>query len=263
MICKFRIKKPLGIVAFLFLISCQEQGKVSEESTSNEVVDSARWVISNSIKHYGGDFQEKIIEFDFREKHYKANFNSNENSMTRSYSRNDSIFVDSTNGSLAISRINNTEINHNAKKSQSITNAINSVFYFALLPSKLADPAVVANYKGKVKMNSRTYYQVAVQFNQEGGGEDFQDKFFYWFNSETMDLSFLAYSYETNNGGIRFRSIEQQHKLENGYIFQDYINYKTDSLTISLEQLLPMFMDSSLTELSRIRVENVIVRPSM
>lgn len=128
------------------------------------------------------------------------------------------------------------------------------------MPSKLIDPAVITQYKGLVHIERRSFHQVAIQFKKEGGGEDFQDIFFYWFNAETFQLSYLAYSYETSGGGIRFRSVEKQHRLDNGFVFQDYVNYKTDSLATNLQDLLPLLLDSGLVELSRIRLEHLEVR---
>lgn len=263
MVYKFRIKGMLQLAALFLLvsfISCQEQSVNVENKEYNPIdIDSAEWVITGSIQYHGGNFENKVVEFDFRDKHYKASFVTNENYMTRTAFMGDSTIVDSTSGENALRRINAAAVQLSEKKSKGISNSINSVFYFALLPSKLFDTAVITDYRGIVRTNTGNFHQVAVQFKQEGGGEDFQDKFFYWFNAETFQLSYLAYSYETNGGGIRFRSVEKHQKLNSGFVFQDYVNYKTVSLENNLQDLLPMHLDSGLVELSRIRLENVVV----
>jgi hypothetical protein len=264
MVLKFRIIGLLGLAALFLLFGltgCQEQAVTLEDDDSAAItVDSAEWVIGNSIQYHGGDFKDKLVEFDFRDKQYKANFLAMENYMTRTSFLGDSVIVDSTTGENALRKINATDVELSEKKSKGISNSINSVFYFALLPSKLIDPAVITQYKGLVHIERRSFHQVAIQFKKEGGGEDFQDIFFYWFNAETFQLSYLAYSYETSGGGIRFRSVEKQHRLDNGFVFQDYVNYKTDSLATNLQDLLPLLLDSGLVELSRIRLEHLEVR---
>ena len=261
MVFKFRLKGLLGLATLFLLISCADQQAELQEGDEVQIeLDSAEWIINQSIEYHGGDFQGKLIEFDFRDIYYKASFLEQANYMTRTSFKGDSVIVDSTSGENALRTINNLEVELTDKKSKAISNSINSVFYFALLPSKLADPAVIAGYKGIVKTKAGDFYQVSVQFKQEGGGEDFQDKFFYWFNAETFQLSFLAYSYETSGGGMRFRAVEKQNELKNGYVFQDYVNYKTDSLATDLQDLLPLQLDSGLLELSTIRLENLVVR---
>ena len=265
MVYKFRVKGLLSLAA-LFLLnglvsSCEEQSIKSTISEDNTVIeiDSAEWVITNSIQYHGGNFENKVVEFDFRDTHYKANFLDKDNYMTRTSFMGDSTIVDSTSGEKALRRINATDVQLSEKKSKGISNSINSVFYFALLPSKLIDPAVITDYKGIVRTEMGNFHQVAVQFKQEDGGEDFQDKFFYWFNAETFQLSYLAYSYETSGGGIRFRSVEKQQKLDNGFVFQDYVNFKTDSLATNLQDLLPLLLGNGIVELSTIRLENLVV----
>uniref|UniRef100_UPI004047669A DUF6503 family protein n=1 Tax=Roseivirga sp. TaxID=1964215 RepID=UPI004047669A len=62
------------------------------------------------------------------------------------------------------------------------TRSVNSVIYFFRLPFGLNDPAVNKTFVGETEIKGKTYYEVKVTFAQEGGGEDFDDVFLYWFD---------------------------------------------------------------------------------
>ncbi len=262
MVFKFRIEGLLISAAlFLLLLSSCEQGTpptVMAKASESEV-DSAHWVIQKSIDYHGGNFTGKTLQFEFREKRYKGIFSKKETLMVRSFTKNDSSYVDSISNDKAIRTLQNQNVDLSEKKNSAIVNAVNSVFYFVMLPSKLKDPAVVSEYLGIENSNTGSYHKVAVSFKQDGGGDDFQDKFMYWFDAQTFQMTFLAYSYETNGGGIRFRSVEKEHKLPSGYVLQDYVNYKTDSLGTKLEDLLTFHSSKRLKKISTIKLKLPII----
>lgn len=121
MVLKFRIIGLLGLAALFLLFGltgCQEQAVTLEDDDSAAItVDSAEWVIGNSIQYHGGDFKDKLVEFDFRDKQYKANFLAMENYMTRTSFLGDSVIVDSTTGENALRKINATDVELSEKKS--------------------------------------------------------------------------------------------------------------------------------------------------
>ncbi|HEX9957906.1 MAG TPA: DUF6503 family protein, partial [Fibrella sp.] len=135
--------------------------------------------------------------------------------------------------------------------------AVNSVAYFVLLPFKLRDPAVVADYIGESQVDGQQYDKVRVRFRAEGGGKDYGDTFFYWFNQKTHTMDYLAYS----EGGPRFRkAINPQ--VVGGIRFQDYINYKGDEKdTTSVSSYDRRYEAKQLPELSRIEQKNIRVTP--
>ena len=101
------------------------------------------------------------------------------------------------------------------------------------------------------------YDVIKVQFKASDGGEDFTDEYRYWFNKNTYLLDYLAYNYETNGGGVRFR--EAYNRSERmGMTFQDYINYEVPVGT-PLEQIPALFEKGQLIELSRIINEDIKV----
>jgi len=50
-----------------------------------------------------------------------------------------------------------------------------------------------------------------VTFKEEGGGEDHEDKFMYWVNTQDYRIDYMAYSYCEEDCGYRFR--ESENKL--------------------------------------------------
>ena len=72
-------------------------------------------------------------------------------------------------------------------------------------------------------------------------------------------MDYLAYSYETDGGGIRFRAAYNPREI-NGLRFQDYVNYKPQGLDVALKDLDYLYEQGSLIEVSKIELENVKVK---
>jgi hypothetical protein len=136
------------------------------------------------------------------------------------------------------------------------SNSVNSVHYFAQLPYGLNDNAVQKELLGEATINGNPYFEVGVTFKQEGGGTDFQDKFVYWIHKENYTVDYLAYSYETDGGGIRFREAYNVRYVD-GIRFADYNNYKPESLEVSLTDLDALFAKGALKLLSKIETESI------
>ena len=80
----------------------------------------------------------------------------------------------------------------------------------------------------------------------------------YWVHSENYTVDYLAYSYATDGGGIRFREAYNPRKV-NGIRFVDYRNYKPNTLTVALEDLDDWFQADSLQLLSTIENTSISV----
>ncbi len=135
--------------------------------------------------------------------------------------------------------------------------SINSVLYFVQLPLTLTDVAGLRKYLGIVNVNGRTYHKIEVRFSEENGGNDFEDVYLYWFEEKTFSMAFLAYSYATSGGGVRFRKSFNK-RVVGGITFQDYINYKPRDTHTPLNEMSNLFQKGELIELSRI--ENVDIQ---
>ena len=138
-------------------------------------------------------------------------------------------------------------------------NSINAVFYFALLPYGLNDPAVNKEVIGEVTLKGHEYYKIKVTFDEQGGGEDFDDVYLYWVNKKTWKPDYLAYEFHVNGGGMRFREAYNERYV-NGIRFVDYRNYKPTSAA-AITSLDSLFEANALELLSDIKLEHVAVSP--
>jgi hypothetical protein len=112
---------------------------------------------------------------------------------------------------------------------------------------------------GETQIGGNKYYKVEVTFDEENGGEDFEDIYIYWINKETFRPDYLAYEFSTDGGGSRFREAFNE-RIINGIRFVDYKNYKAAD-TISVYNLEALFKSKELELLSTIQLEDISVNP--
>ncbi|WP_299319176.1 DUF6503 family protein [uncultured Maribacter sp.] len=250
-----------GII-FLSVVGCKDVDKrgnsegQSEQSTQELDKESAEVIVQNAIKAHGGSLYDSAnYEFVFRDKVYMFN-NGDESAYRVNFkdSLGNRIEDNFKNGSF--SRTINDKIVDLSEKDISIhSNALNSVIYFATLPHKLNDKAVHKENVGETVIKGEDYDVIRVTFGKEGGGKDHDDIFMYWVNKKSNYINYLAYSYSTNDGGVRFRSAYNPRTID-GIRFQDYINWAAPVGT-QLKELPALFEKEELKELSRIETEDV------
>lgn len=226
----------------------------STKPTAKEIVDKA------ILAHGGETFNKVHAEFDFRDRHYTAIRNGGEFTYVRSFIDSTGAYLDTLNN-RGFSRHRNDSLQTlTDERTNAFSNSVNSVIYFALLPFGLNDAAVIKQFVKEEEVKGKGYFVVKVSFQQEGGGQDFEDEFLYWISKEDFTVDYLAYSYHTNGGGIRFREAFNA-QLVGGILWQDYINYKPENeIETKLEQLMSLFIKGELKELSRIELKNIAVK---
>lgn len=234
----------LYVLLLLVTVACQPQ-------------DPGQQIIEQAIAAHGGDaWQGKRISFDFRKFHLVLEQRGGQFRYERTYSDSAGTPVKEilTNDSFT-RMLNNQPQTLDTAQIGKYSRAVNSVAYFVFLPFKLADPAVRADRVGESTLDGKKYDKVRVRFRAEGGGKDYGDTFFYWFNQQTHTMDYLAYS----EGGPRFRKAINP-SVVGGIRFQDYINYKGDEKdTTSVGQYDKRYEDHQLPELSRIEQTNIRV----
>jgi len=141
-----------------------------------------------------------------------------------------------------------------------VGNSINSVHYFVHLPFGLNDPAANKELIGKDSIAGREYYEVKVKFAEEGGGTDHEDEYLYWIDTQNFEVDYLAYNFEVNGGGMRFRKAFN-HRIIAGIRFVDYENYKYEKLSTPLHKLDSLYEKRELELLSLIETRDVKVNP--
>jgi hypothetical protein len=218
-------------------------------------------IVDECIEASGGKkYDDVSIEFDFRNMHYGI---KNKNGQYQ-YSR---LQIDSSGHKIEDIVTNNSfERKIDGSKTAlpdsvaaKYTRSVNSVAYFFLLPKPLNDPAVIKELLGTSKIKGKEYYKIRVKFKEEGGGKDHQDVFIYWIEKQSRAMDYLAYSYETDGGGVRFREAFNQ-KTQNGIKYSDYKNYGFDDLKNELENLDVLFEQNKIPLKSEIVNLNIIIK---
>lgn len=225
--------KKITLLALVFVTvwACKndpKQEKVEEVKIDNAPKDGGKGaeIIKRVIDSAGGHrYETATIEFKFREATYKSVRNCGMFELSRSR-------IDST-GTPTESIIGNTGFIYKENGEQTTLpdsmatnyeNSVNSVHYFVQLPFGLDDRAVRKELIAEDSIQGKPYYEIQVNFKKQDDGEDYQDTYVYWVNKNTYKVDYLAYSYEVNGGGMRFREAINPRKVE-GIRFVDYKNY--------------------------------------
>lgn len=222
---------------------------------------TAQSIIDETISAHGGEVYNSLdVEFDFRKMHYVIKTNGSEFQYERHQTDSSGIkTVDVLTNSSFVRTIAGEVVTVPDSMIAKYSSSINSVAYFFLLPAPLNDAAANKKRLADVEIKGQSYFQIEVTFAQEGGGKDFQDRFVYWINHQTKEVDYLAYSYETNGGGVRFREAYNV-RTENGLRFCDYRNYGLEDLKTPLEALPALYEAGNLPLLSSIENEKVVVK---
>lgn len=241
-----------SIVIFIALIVATNL--VAQEDSN---VNQAENILANAIKAHGGKkFKKAHYQFTFRDKVYQFKNNKAKYAYTMRKTVKEVNVVDVMENDEFIRTINDVNTPLGKKEQQGAMNGLNSVIYFATLPYKLLDPAVNLAYAGSANIKGQAYDILQVSFDEEGGGVDHDDQFLYWIRKDNHRIEYLAYSYQVNGGGVRFRAAYNTRMVD-GILFQDYINYKAP-LGMPLAKLPAMYEKEELKKLSVIATESVL-----
>ncbi len=245
------MKNLLVILSLALFASCQSgEGNVDAQ----KIVDKAIMTACD------GHCDTAEIEFTFRDKLYRSKRDNGTYALSRVV-KNDKIDIEdvvTNDGFNRLMRGTAVAIKDTVMIAK-LADAVNSVHYFAQLPYGLNEPAVVKELLGEAVIKNEPYFEIGVTFNKEGGGTDFEDEFVYWIHKENYTVDYLAYSYATNGGGIRFREAINPRTV-GGIRFVDYNNFKPATLETPLTDLDTAFEAGKLKLLSKIELENVSVK---
>lgn len=243
------------------IISSEEKEKtfkVKDAHSQALSMDKADSLVVKTIAAHGGELYDTAhYGFRFREKNYTFRNQTGSYTYTVTGQKEGKEIRDVLENGTLTRTINGKETELSSKDVVKYTEALNSVIYFATLPYKLNDAAVKKSYEGRTTIKNQDYEVLSITFDQEGGGNDHDDKFMYWIHSDTNTVDYLAYSYETNDGGVRFRSAYNPRTV-GGIRFQDYINYEAP-LGTPLNELPDLYENGELKEFSKIETEDVVV----
>ena len=219
-------------------------------------------IIDNAISHSGGaTISNASIKFKFRDYYYRAERQNGERTLERCTDKNclQQRDVLQANGDFMRFRESESVLVPDSMK-QRYANSVNSVHYFSVLPYGLNDPAVSKELIDIHEVKGQSYYRIKVTFAEEGGGEDFQDQYMYWIATDDYSVDYIAYNYQVDEGGTRFREAYNE-RIVNGVRFVDYRNYKPEEQFPPLTDLDAQFENNKLKLLSTIETENPEVYP--
>ena len=232
---------------YIFLLSCS-----SEYSKEKQIIEK-------SMQVYGWNQKEFSIVFNFRDYKYKLTRKPNFFSYQRSILREGVLIKDVMTSNSKLKRyLDEIPLKLSDSLKDIYSNSLNSVMYFFQLPRPLNDPAVIANYKGEKTISNKVYWALEVKFQEKDGGKDFQDEFRYWIDPKSGHIDYLAYSYLTEGGGTRFRKAKNMRE-NNGFIFQDYTNFRPVKKFTSLDSLPILYERGKLILVSEIENKNIKV----
>lgn len=216
-------------------------------------------IIQAAIDSSGTEkFQKAIVQFQFRDKTYRSIPTCDGLKLQREFSTDSATIKDELYQGDFLRLVNNEYTKVKDSLAFLYTESINSVHYFVQLPFRLKDEAVQKKLVGIEDVQQKSYYKIKVTFQKDGGGEDFEDVYYYWIDSKNFQIAFLSYSFQVNEGGIRFRKAVSQKEI-NGIQFIDYENYKPNIENPKLENSLSDFLDGKYALLSSIENTYILV----
>lgn len=237
---------------------------LSCDTTTTKVTKapSAQTIVDKAIAQAGGAIiANAAIQFKFRDYYYKATRQNGLRTLERCTDAACRQQQDILRSDGSFERFRESaRLPLSDSLQQLYGNSVNSVHYFSVLPYGLNDPAVKKSLIGEHRVKEQPYFLIKVQFEEEGGGDDFQDQYLYWIHKETYAVDYLAYNYQTNEGGTRFRAAYNPRIIE-GVRFVDYKNYKPASPFPPLSSLDSLFETDKLELLSTIDLESITVSP--
>jgi len=217
-------------------------------------------IVNRSLEVSGGDkIGNATIQFTFRDKNYKAFRRFGHYQFERSFILEKDTIIDLLDNDQFERFINFKKVNLTDSLKNQLSKAVNSVHYFSVLPYGLNAEAVQKKYLGTTDVKGKKYYKIQVTFNPLNGGDDFEDVFIYWINSNTYKTDYLAYQYHVNQGGMRFREAFNE-RIINGIRFVDYKNYRPLSKDVSLVSLDRWYEKHQLKLISTIELKAIKVK---
>lgn len=245
------MKNVFLVFIVLLFASCAEEKK---QLTADEIVDKA-------IKNAGGErYKNAEINFVFRNREYSSKRQGGKFSFERKQTDSTGNEIHDILDNEGFQRkINDTLVEVVDSMKVAYGNSVNSVHYFVQLPFGLNAKAANKELIGKDSISGREYYEVKVTFSENGGGADHEDEYMYWIDTKNFEVDYLAYNFETNDGGLRFRKAFN-HRIIEGIRFVDYENYKYDDLSTPLNELDDLFEKRELELLSVIETKDVKVK---
>jgi hypothetical protein len=241
----------LGLGALLILSGCG----------SPEEPEGAAAVVRDAIARHGGErFERSTVTFHFRGTPYRVERNDGFFRYERRFRDSEGReIVEALSNDGASRTVDGTPALLPREILDGIERGVNSVVYFGFLPFRLDDDAVRLRDLGEAMVEGEPYHKVEVTFDAEGGGQDADDRFVYWFHREEGTLDYLAYRYHRDGGGTRFRRAVNRRDVE-GILIQDWENFTGAMPVDDIAAYDVLLEENLLVPVSLVALEDVRVR---
>jgi len=249
--------KGIYIALILLLsLSCRESPKKSlgGDLTAQEIVDRAIAVSG------GAKYRDHSGSFVLRDYRYAFGHKAGKSVLQRSFRSGTDSIVDVRYANGFQRYVNGHAVQLPDSMAVKYANSINSVHYFVRLPQGLNDGAVNKELLGTESLGGKQYHKIRVTFDQKGGGDDFEDTYIYWFDTQSFETDYLAYDFHVQGGGQRFRKAYNPRDVK-GIRFVDYENYKPNSTGSALEDRGQLYESGELQLLSKVELTAIQVVP--
>lgn len=242
------------IVFVMILVAFSSCNQDEKELSANQIIDKA-------IKNAGGErYKDAEIDFVFRNISYKSKRNGGKYRLERNFKDSLGNKVNDVLDNEGFQRyVNDSLVEVVDSMKTAYGNSVNSVHYFVQLPFGLNAGAANKKLIGKDSVAGREYYEIKVTFSENGGGTDHEDEYLYWVDTQNFETDYLAYNFQENDGGVRFRKAFN-HRIIEGIRFVDYENYRYDDIDIPLESLDSLYEKRQLDLLSIIETKDIRVQ---
>ncbi|MCE7996040.1 MAG: hypothetical protein HEP71_28935 [Roseivirga sp.] len=238
----------------LLLHSCAKKAEQKPETLP--VDDKAQQIVDRAIEAHGGDlYKQARISFTFRGKRHVVEQSDKAYRYERSFTEDGDKVKDVYENGVFKRTVNSEEVTLTDRQLDRFIEDVNGVSYFAMLPYKLNDAAVIKEFVGEVTVKGKGYDKIKVTFEELGGGHSPDNVFYFWFDQSTGFMEYLGY----NKFGNRFRA-PYNIRTVNGIRFADNVNYGGgDFSDDDISTYDQHFEAGELKELSRIILEDVVV----
>ncbi len=248
-----------AVIAAAFLLLLQACTSGNKDDQESVLKTRAELVADSAVAFHGSISDNLALGFSFRDRAYSVSTENGKFKYEVIYQIEEGRRVGTLTNDGYSETVNGGWVSLTAKDSAARAESINSVVYFALLPAPLNDPAAKKYFDGEEEIDGKKYYRIKVAFSEVGGGKDHDDVFLYWFDIDDYSMDYLAYSYNSGEGGTRFRAAQKSRRI-NGVLFQDYTNYKGPSSHDSLQYISSLYKAGFLPVLSSIELSKVSIR---
>ncbi len=225
------------------------------------VDDPGHSLVQQSIEVHGGDrFEEAEIRFGFRGQPFAVIRQGGRFHYERSYEEEGVRIREWMTNDQTRRMVDGEPVTLDEEGRARVELDLNSVVYFALLPFRLMDPAVRHRELAPTDIEGEPYRVVEVTFQREGGGEDWEDRFVYWFHADDHTLDFMAYRYDRGDGGTRFRRAVNRREVGE-LLLQDYQNFTANEGIEDIVDYPLLLAEGRLELVSMVEMEDVAVLP--